>query len=118
MSVEVNKKNWAKLLKYFSDQNKGRLTRLGVFEPGRGVYNDYWIEDGLPLVGIDADTHDEEEAAVEIMLGNEIKPGAPNYTHTVRGPRHVKLHFSPDGSKNALEIEDAEGKTTVLRFED
>lgn len=118
MSVEVNKSNWAKLLKFFSDQNRGRLTRLGVFERG-GAARSEWIEFGLPLAGIDADTHDGNRAAVEIMLGDAVTTAkdARHYTHSIRNVNHVRLHFSPDGAGDAVKIEDAEGKTTVLKFE-
>lgn len=118
MSVEVNKRSWAKVLKFFSDQNKGRLTRLGVFEGGPGASADFCIENGMKLVGIDADAHDETAATVQIMLGSESEADAPNFTHIVRCTQRVKLHFSPDGSKDSVEIEDAEGKTTVLRLGD
>ena len=117
MSVEVEKKGWAKILKYFSDQNSGRLTRLGVFEGKCSERaSDEWIERGLPLAGIDADTHDGERAAIEIMLGDAAR-GGRHYTHNIQNARHLKLHFSPDGRGDAVKIEDAEGKTTVLRFE-
>lgn len=116
MSVEVNKKGWARILKFFSDQNKGRLTQLGVFERERDETTDKWIESGLPLVGIDADTHDSN-AEVEIMLGDALQKDARHYTHNIQNARHVRLHFSPDGSRDTVKIEDAEGRTTVLRFE-
>lgn len=121
MSVEVNKSNWAKILKFFSDQNRGRLTRLGVCE--RGGENggarreEDWIESGLPLAGIDADTHDGNRAAVEIMLGDAARDETRHFTHCVRNVNHVRLHFSPDGHDDQVKIEDADGATTVLRFE-
>ena len=37
MSVEVCKSNWAKILKFFSDQNQGRLTRLGIWRRGENL---------------------------------------------------------------------------------
>lgn len=117
MSVEVNKKGWARILKFFSDQNQGRLTRLGVFENGSDATTDEWIEIGLPLLGIDADTRDGSAAEVEIMLGDAARKDGRHYTHNVRNAQYVRLHFSPDGSRDAVKIEDAEGRTTVLRFE-
>ena len=123
MCVEVNKQNWAKILKFFSDQNRGRLTRLGVFEPAEcgssaAASGGEWIEDGLPLAGIDADTRGgDRAAAVEIMLGDAAAKDANHYTHNIQNVNHVRLHFSPDGRGDQVKIEDAEGRTTVLRFE-
>ena len=117
MSVEVNKKGWAKILKFFSDQNQGRLTRLGVFKDANDAATDEWIEIGLPLLGIDADTREGSAAAVEIMLGDTAQKDARHYTHNILNAQQVRLYFSPDGSRDAVKIEDAEGTMTVLRFE-
>ena len=88
---------------YYSKQNFGRPTRLGVFENG----NDYWLEDGMPLSGIDFDRHHK---SLEIILGNEL-------THIINDTRNVKINFSLETENDGLDITDAEGNVTVLRFE-
>lgn len=105
MNATTKRHNWTSFLKYYGEQNNGRSTRLGVFENG----NDFWIEDGLPLSGIDVDAR-ENEPTVEIMLGEE-------FTHTIKNARYVKISFSSDEANDGLDITDAEGKTTILRFE-
>jgi hypothetical protein len=50
MNAATGQHNWTYFLKFYNEQNKGRATRLGVFENE----NDYWLENGLPLVGISA----------------------------------------------------------------
>lgn len=117
MKAATKQTNWTEFLKLFSEQNRLRPTRLGVFEGEPGEMRDYWLEDGLPLAGIDVDTHAEGAWAIEIMLGNNENAGSQAMTHVIRGARSAKIILSPDGDGDGLEILDAEGKTTFLRFE-
>ncbi len=103
MNKTVKQHVWTNFLSFYGEQNVGRLTRLGIF---RGE-TDYWIENGVPLVGLDIDTHGDSPT-IEIML--------ENFTHTVKDARKLNLHFSLDGSEDGFDITDAEGKTTILRF--
>lgn len=104
MSNGVATKNTLEsLIKFYSEENKSRPTRLGVFENG----NDYWLADGLQLSGIDFDDHGN---SVEIMLGDD-------FTHTIRDAKNFKIHVSIDELNDGLDITDAEGRTTILRFE-
>jgi hypothetical protein len=105
MKAATKQHDWASFLNFYAEQNAGRATRLGVFENG----NDFWIEDGLPLAGIAVETRGEMPT-VEIMLGDEL-------THAINNARNFKITFSADGINDGLDITDAEGKTTVLRFE-
>ena len=106
MNASTQQHSWTNFLKYYAEQNTGRPTRLGVFENG----NDFWIEDGLPLSGIVVEARGESSPTIEIMLGDE-------FTHTIAKARHARISFSVDGDNDGLDITDAEGKTTILRFE-
>jgi hypothetical protein len=97
---------WTRYLRFYGEQNQGRRTRLGVFDDG----NDFWIEDGLPLTGIDFDTGDGG-LTTQLMLGESL-------THTIPKTRTVRITFSLSEMNDGLDITDAEGKTTILRFED
>ncbi|MBX7170334.1 MAG: DUF5335 domain-containing protein [Pyrinomonadaceae bacterium] len=103
--LEKKQLSWTIFLRFYSNQNIGRATRLGVFERG----NDYWLEDGLPLNGIDYETTGNS-LNIEIMLGETM-------THTIKNVRKVQINFSLDEINDGLDITDAEGKTTILRFE-
>lgn len=100
-----NQLNWTKFLRFYGEQNQGRPTRLGIFEHG----NDFWIEDGLPLTGIDFDA-DPNRLTIQMMLGDRM-------THTIPDARTVRVTFSATEMNDGLDITDADGKTTVLRFE-
>lgn len=114
MNAVQQKHNWTPFFKLFSEQNNGRSTRLGVIENASVATIDYWIEDNLPLAGIDVDARDEAATTIEIMLG---EAGSHHLTHTVNKARFVKIVLSISGEADGLEIENVEGKTTVLRFE-
>ena len=103
--------------KLFSDQFRLRPTRIGVFEGEPGSLVDYWLEDGLPLIGIDVDTKGENSPTIQIMLGKADDPGTKLMTHVVKDTRSAKIVLSADGSDDGLEIRDKKGRTTFLRFE-
>lgn len=104
MNVATRQVYWTNFLKEYSEQNKGRVSRLGVFEGE----NDYWLENGLPFTGIDVDTLDKLPT-VEIML--------VGFTHTVKDVRNLKVHLSLEGDEDGLDVVDADGVATILRFE-
>lgn len=108
MNATKNQHEWGKYLKFFTEQNVGRPTRIGVFEPAGGAADDYWIECGLPLVGLDLDTS-KERPVVQIIVGT--------LTHEV--PNAVKLnwHLTISGDEDGLDVLDDGGRLTVLRFE-
>lgn len=95
--------NLTNFLHFYSKQNVGRHTRLGIFDSE----NDYWIEDGIALSGIDVDSHNN---TIEIMLGDVM-------THTVKNVNRIKIILSFDELNDGLDIIDNDGKTTILRFE-
>jgi Family of unknown function (DUF5335) len=102
-NATVNKHTWINFLNFYNVENSGRATRLGVFENG----HDYWLEDGLPLVGVDFDPHYN---AVQLMLGDKM-------THTIRNVQKIQINFTLDEINDGLDITDADGRTTILRFE-
>jgi hypothetical protein len=100
--------DWGRFIKFYSEQYVGRPTRLGVFERSRNIANDYWIESGLPLTGLDIDTHNEK-VAIQIELDS--------FTHQVNHPVLLAFHFSHSGEEDGIDITSLDGTTTILRFE-
>ena len=107
MKEIIDKTDWADFLKNYSERNKGRPTRLGVFEPSGDIINDYWIEDDLPLVAVDT-YPDNGDTNVEILFDK--------YTHAIDGAAKL-VSVGAEGKDEGLDISDAKGKTTVMRFE-
>ncbi len=117
MKATTKKTNWTEFLNIFSEQNNKRPTRLGVFEGQPGEMTDYWLEDGLPLTGIDIDTHNQDAPTIEIMVGGDQADGSNAMTHVIREAQSAKIILSMNGTDDGLEIKDNEGRTTFLRFE-
>ena len=107
--------NWSKFLKLFSEVNRNRPTRLGVFRGVAGDMEDYWLEDRMPLAGVDFDLHGAAGPEIEILLDG--LQGNEHMSRRVAGVRTVKITLSIDGEADGLEIETYRGETTTLRFE-
>lgn len=118
MDAITKQHKWLTLLNLFNKQNKSRPTRIGVFEGKPGEMMDYWIEDKLPLAGIDVDERGENAPTIEIMLSDSKNTDSLHMTHTVFKASVIKIILTANDEADGLEIEDAEGKTTVLRFEE
>lgn len=114
----IQKHNWNAYLKLFSDQNVNRRTRLAVFEGTPEFQTDHWLEDRLPLVGLDMDVRGDQPPQVQIMLERTIDGRREHMTHMIRGARSIKFTISATGESDAVEISNGRGETTVLRFED
>jgi hypothetical protein len=71
------------------------------------------IEDGLLLSGIDLDVDSKSGPYIEIMLQSQAKN---HMTHSIAGVKRVALETS-QGIDESLEIEDAAGAVTTMRFE-
>lgn len=108
MKIKINVHEWKAFLSDYSLANQGRPTRLGIFEHQDGVVNDLWIEDGLPLVGIEL-SKKGELPGIEIML--------ENFTHIVETPRELFKVKDDASEEEGLEIIGTDEKVTILRFE-
>lgn len=107
MTEIIDQKQWPLFLQQYGAQNKGRPTRLGVLEMPDGVTNDYWIEDGLPLVALDTYTSNGK-TRVDIVL--------ENFTHSIEGVTGL-AEVGDRGEDPGLDITEEAGRTTVMRFE-
>ena len=107
---------WQADLAAFCKRNNMRPTRLEVLGPAREVESDFWLEDGLLLAGIDLNTDGERGTYVDIMLQAPSASSKDHMTHTVGAVKRLELETA-DGSDKALEIEDGEGKITIMHFE-
>ncbi len=108
--------NWQKYLRLFSDENRDRPTRLGVFEGGPPVTEDLWLEDGLPLAGIDIGRGGDAGPEIDILLDNGPTARA-HMSHRISAAKLIRITLSEDGEEDGLDIDNQKGERTVLRFE-
>jgi hypothetical protein len=115
METDDRAAGWRAHLEEFSRRNRARPTRLGELKRG-DVLGERWIEDGLPLEGVSFEPEGRGGPRVGIMLGRrgETESGM---THAVARVSRIRLQLTADGAGDGLDIEDAEGVTTILRFE-
>ena len=116
MRNKIEPTRWQTNLMAFGERNNMRPTRLEVLGPSREMDSDFWLEDGLLLAGIDLDMDGDGSPSVEIMLQAPVGTTKNHMTHTVAGVKRVELE-STDGRDEGMEIEDAEGAITIMRFE-
>ena len=108
MNTKQTQHRWGAQLSQFSRENLGRTTRLGVFEPGDRGTVDYWLEDGLPLREVVCEENNGARF-VEIILDG--------FTHSIGNAMRLEFLFGTEKPDDGLNVVDADGRTTILRFE-
>ena len=66
----------------------------------------------LPLVGVVAEPH-TDGGTITISAA---RPEKGQITHTIHAPTRVRIERTNDGADVAMQIESAEGTTTILRL--
>jgi len=110
---EIERGKWAAFFGEFSKRNRSRATRLETF----GDLGAQEEERNLPLNGISVEESGADAPRIEIMLGGVSPSDERHLTHTIARAAHVFPKTDDDGRDEALEIEDADGVKTLLRFE-
>lgn len=108
MAKPIEEGEWKEFLVNYGIRHGGKRTRLGVFEIRDGVVNDLWLDDGLPLLGIDVDTTNGRQTVG--LIFDRLKYSIENVSDIAE--------VCDAAVGNGLDIRDREGKTTALRFED
>ena len=116
MRKNIEPLSWQADLAAFGKRNNLRPTSLEVLSPARDVDSDFWLEDGLRLTGVDLNPDGERGTSVEIMLQAPSTSSKNHMTHIVAGVKRLELETT-DGRDAALEIEDGEGRVTIMHFE-
>ena len=116
MRKNIELLSWQSDLAAFGKRNNLRPTRLEVLGPAREFESDFWLENGLLLAGIDLDTEGERGTCIEIMFQTPSASSQNHMTHTVTGVKRVEMEIS-DGRDESLEIEDGDGRVTIMHFE-
>lgn len=117
MRVDVERERWRTFLESFGERNKTRQTRLEVISKSGDVGTDFWLEDGLPLIGANLDKDGEDAPQVEIILDGATMCDARHLTRTVSRVRRMGHETGDAGRDTSLEVEDEGGNVTILRFE-
>jgi len=110
MEEKLDHTDWIRYFNEFTKRNQARPTKLEVFGDA-GAQEE---ERGMPFAGISIEQTDGT-VRVQIMLGDALDPR--HLTHVVSNVRQITPKLGFDGREEALEIVNAEGETSLLRFE-
>lgn len=112
MKENIDRSVWINYFDEFSRRNYSRSTRLEVF----GKNGAQVEECGLSFAGISLE-RGNGAPNIEIMLG-DYDPVAPGHlTRVIVNVQDIRPKRGLDGSDEALAIVDAQGETSLLRFE-
>jgi hypothetical protein len=104
---EIVQGEWKAFFDSFSRRHAGWLVRLDVL--GSEVGAQHEVVDS-PLMGITSDVPGQRTVHVHVGRGTE------HVTHTINDVANVRLEQSDEGADAALQIESADGTTTLLQF--
>lgn len=107
----IPEEEWADFFPRFSHDHVGWPVTIEVPSGCSGVHT---IASRLPLQGIILDTKGSGSSAVEIALGDRMKP---TFKHVVVMPRHVRQAEESSGNAD-LQIEPANGPVTLVHVRD
>lgn len=108
-TVEIQPARWPQALAEFSALHEGWLISVDILAPAIGAQPE--LHD-LPLTGVVA----ERQKTGDTITISASKSGAGQITHTIHSPTRVWIERTHDGADAAMQIESAEGTTTILRL--
>ncbi len=106
--AEVEPKEWISFLDSFSRQHEGWLASIEVAMPGGKLTEVV----NRPLRGVSIDHADGKQRAY-VEVGD-----TPDQclTHVIESPRRIIFKRTWAGAHEGLELESANGSTTIIRF--
>ena len=106
---EIPSHEWVPFLDEFSRRHLGQPVTVEIL--GRDVGAEIEARD-LPLIGVSVDLKDNAEQ-IDVIVGDS--PDA-HVMHAVARPSHLRVATADNGAEQALQIESADGPTTLVRF--
>lgn len=115
-TLEIPRNEWATFLEGFSRRYLDWQVTIEVFDPHLGTQVE---AQDLSLAGMStvlkgADT--QMLGATPPSISINVSGAPPHAIHTIGNPTHLWLKQTAAGEDEALEIESANGTTTLIRF--
>lgn len=108
-TTEIPYHAWPRALDEFSAIHEGWLISVDILSKEIGAQPE--VHD-LPLVGLVAEPGDNGGT----ITVSAARPDVGQITHTIHSPTRVWIERTKAGADSALQIESAEGTTTIVRF--
>ena len=109
LTVKIPRDAWPQTLDHFSAIHEGWLVSVDLLAPAIGAQPE--VRD-LPLVGVVAEPND----GGGIISISAARSDFDQITHTIHAPTAVWIERTDKGADAALQIESAEGTTTIVRL--
>lgn len=106
-TLDIPRRDWSDRLNEFTSAHEGWLVSIDVLGSNIGVQPE--IRD-LPLLGIAADRPDHD-GRISISVARTV---TEHLTHVVHDVTRLYMERSEEGADVALEIQSADGTTTLL----
>ncbi len=114
-SYEVAREQWATFLDSFSQDHQGWFAAIETHQPGQIPERK---ADGVPLRQIAFRSDAQQGSAISILAGGDASGGdgalAESVNHSIGLPRLLRFACSSYWPDAALEIQPADGPTTLL----
>ena len=108
-TVEIPREEWGRRLEEFSAIHEKWLVSLDVLGPDIGAQREI---NSVPLLGISADD-DNGGGTIFVSAGRSI---GDHITRTIHRATRVFIERTDEGADAALQVESADGTSTILRF--
>ena len=105
-TIPIEKRNWSRFVKDFNDLHETAIATVQVFRHDSGAQT---LVSELPLIGIDFDAR---SGNFQIVTGRNEE----RITHSVAAVTKVWLEQTDPGADVAVELDAADGTTTLLRL--
>ena len=109
MNFELKKENWKTFLENLSRRRYEWMTEVEVLSPENGNQT---LSNGLPLNGITIEISGQN-TSIDVSVGQTV---GNHQTHMIRNPTRLAFLAGDPAHGDVLDIEEADGTKTLLRF--
>lgn len=109
MHFELKKEDWGK---FFDNLSKRRFEWMTEIEVVSKEFGDQTLSNGLPLNGITVEPG-VDQTSIDISVG---ETAGHHQTHTIRDPTRVAFLAGDAAHGDVVDIEEANGTKTLIRF--
>lgn len=109
MNYEIKRADWGTFFNNLSKRRYEWVTEVEVLSPGSGNQT---LSNGLPFNGITLEPAGDH-SSIEISVGETI---GHHQTHTIKDPTRVAFLPGDDTHSDVVDIEEADGTRTLIRF--
>ena len=110
MTTEIPKDKWKASLDWLSRDLEEWETHIEVFSNDMGAQV---VADGLPFHGLTVEETGEDKFVIQLLLGDRTES---HLTHTIVDPVKIAFEGTGFGPAGVLDIEDASGTKTLVKF--